>query len=97
VSFHVCFIILRVEPIIYRNLVLDSPEVADAFLRSLEITTKRSSFYELYIKALYLSYWDVTTLETPLVGKASGDMVKKAIKFLPYCKGVEFFVLLDIA
>ena len=86
-SFHVCSVILRVEPIIYKNLVLDSPEVADAFLRSLEISTKPSSFYELCIKALY---WDVTVLQSQIVGKEWGDIVKTAIKLLPYCKGVEY-------
>src|SRR6202167_1435732 len=75
---------LRVEPIIYQVVTLDSPRIKDALLRSLEITTKPTSYYNQCIKALYLQYH-----ATPEIW---GDGVETAIKLLPYCKGVEYFV-----
>lgn len=55
----------------------------DSFLRSLEITTKPPSFYNQYIKALFLAY--INTQENV-------DNINDAVTLLPYCKGVERFV-----
>jgi hypothetical protein len=76
--------ILRVEPVIYQVVTLDTPRIKDAFLRSLEITTKPTSFYNQCIKALYLPYHTFQNF--------GGDGIEAAIKLLPYCKGVEYFV-----
>jgi hypothetical protein len=61
-------------------VTLKSPVVTDAFLRCLEITTKPVSFYNRSIKALYLPY------------TGHDDGVEIAVKVLPYCQGVEYFV-----
>src|SRR6202050_2792096 len=74
----------RVEPIIYKVVTLNSARIKDAFLRSLEITTKPTSFYTQCIKALYLPFHTIQEFW--------GDGIETAIKILPYCKGVEYFV-----
>jgi hypothetical protein len=61
-------------------VTLNSPDIKDAFVRSLEITSKPSTFYIQSVKGLYLPFhWSI-------------DCLKTAVKVLPYCIGVEYFV-----
>ena len=73
--------ISRVEPIIYRGIILSTPERAQLFHRTFRnpSSSKPLGFYEKYVKVLVLNGWSRT----------KGD----AAAILEACKGIERLLL----
>ncbi|KIM82430.1 hypothetical protein PILCRDRAFT_820270 [Piloderma croceum F 1598] len=75
-----------VESIIYRFVNLYPARTKNAFIQSLEVTTKPSSFYNRCIKILFLPFCRTFKREW-------GDDIETAVKLLPYCQGAEYVFL----